>query len=76
MTQTEERKHPFYCHITKFLGDSREKRLNNGNLLIDLGVIFILVSLTVLSFDRDIIWLILMGLILGTMLPSLFFRGN
>lgn len=74
MTQTEERKHPFYCHITKFLGDSREKRLNNGNLLIDLGVIFILVSLTVLSFDRDIIWLILIGGILGIIFDTL--RGN
>ena len=74
MTQTEERKHPFYCHITKFLGDSREKRLNNGNLLIDLGVIFILVSLTVLSFDRDIIWLILIGAILGIIFDTV--RGN
>ena len=74
MTQTEERKHPFYCHITKFLGDSREKRLNNGNLLIDLGVIFILVSLAVLSFDRDIIGLILIGAILGIIFDTV--RGN
>ena len=74
MTQTEERKHPFYCHFTIFLGDSREKRLNNGNLLIDLGVIFILVSLTVLSFDRDIIGLILIGSILGKIFDTFIFQ--
>jgi len=76
MTQAEERKHPFYCHFTKFLGDSREKRLKNGNLLINLGIFFILISLSVLFFDSDLIWIILIGLTLEMIFLPYWFRGN
>tara|TARA_B100000686_G_scaffold69469_1_gene75276 strand:+ start:846 stop:1076 length:231 start_codon:yes stop_codon:yes gene_type:complete len=76
MTQAEERKHPFYCHFTKFLGDNREKRLNNGNLLINLGIFLILISLSVLFFDRDLIWIILIGLSLEMIFLPYWFRGN
>ena len=76
MTQAEERKHAFYCHFTKFLGDNREKGLNNGNLLINLGIFLILISLSVLFFDRDLIWIILIGLSLEMIFLPYWFRGN
>ena len=47
MTQVDERKHPFYCHMTIFLGDNRLKRLENGMLLVDLGLLAVITSMLV-----------------------------
>jgi hypothetical protein len=47
MTQAAERKHPFFCHMTKFLGDNRLKRLENGMLLVDLGLLAVITSMLV-----------------------------